>query len=674
MNRITAVLLAMVALLVHALAIHRDALEAFAPAFDSAHVAFAMGRNLVDAGAAAPWVAPDGSSHVGGMGSYPSPLLVLLSAALELLGVTVDRVAQVVGLLCALATVYLSTRFDTDRIAGVVPALLLVASGAVAAAGASGTEWPIAMFALVLAFVALEHGRASFSAIGLVMLVTVRPEGLFAAAALALMNWTRRRRGSAPLERHRPPRMWVFLPALAALAGAHAAGAPLLRDALGMLAVDGSAARHGAAQLLDLWVVTVTPALLVFPLVALARGSLSAVGARALIVTGVWTVAAIAGGGGPSTYGLAFAPALPIAFIAIQQGMARALDTYRRSMERLVWVSLAVTLVPGVASSRFPGDLGPLRVGHVQERVYRANAAVPPGRSPLLGRAALYSEVRLTRGLREIGALLGRRLTPDTTVLSPWPGVLQWEMDARVVDVFGRTAPLTPGRDVRRWSPEPGGVDVLAALATEPDFILPAPGALQDHASGAAIEVLPGTVLELAQTDAAERDRVRAALARYELLVTPGRGPGVADGEPAVLLARRSGTGPELEVLTTATPDEVRFDAIFAEHPRRSSSPPQYVDAALVAVLEDGSNVAIGPRGEALTVGEGGAAGLAVSGALVDPRWPTPVTVARFDPGRAAERLGQGIVRVELRLLHHRVDPAELRADAAAPVSVQLDR
>lgn len=354
--------------------------------------------------------------------------------------------------------------------------------------------------------------------------------------------------------------------------------------------------------------------------------------------------------------------------------MARALDTYRRSMERLVWASLAVTLIPGVASSRFPGDLGLLRVGRVQERVYRANASVPPGRSPLLGRAALYSEVRLTRGLREIGALLGRRLTPETTVLSPWPGVLQWEMDARVVDVFGRTAPLVDDGGVRRWSPEPGGVDVLAALATEPDYILPAPGALQDHASGEPIEVLPGPVLDLAEADAVERDLVRAALARYELLVTPGRGPGVVDGEPAVLLARRSGTGPELEVRTIRGPAEVRFDVLFADHPRRGSSPQQYVDAALVAVLEDGSRVPIGPRGEPLLAGEGRDALLAVAGALVDPRWETPVTIARFDPARAEERLGQGLVRVELRLLHHRVDPADLRADAAAPVSVQLDR
>lgn len=672
MNRITAVLLAMVALLVHALAIHRDVLEAFAPAFDSAHVAFAMGRNLIESGIAAPWIGPEGAQHAGDLGSYPSPLLVVVAAALEVLGVTVDRMVQVIGLLCALTTVYLSTRFDTDRIAGVVPALLLVASGAVAAAGASGTEWAIAMFALALAFVALEHGRARFSCVGLVLLVTVRPEGVFAAAALALMNWTRQRRGAAPLERHRPPGMWVFLPAVAALGLAHLAGAPLLGDALGMLAFDASAARHALAQLVDLWIVTVTPVLLVFPIVALLRGSLSAVGTRALIVTGVWVAAAVAGGGGPATYGLAFAPALPIAFIAIQQGIARALDTYRRSMERLVWICLAVSLAAGVVSSRFPGDLGPVHVGSVQERLYRPNAAVPPGRSLLLGRAALYSEVRLTRGLREIGALLGRRLTPDTTVLSPWPGVLQWEMDARVIDVFGRTAPLVAGEPRRRWSPEPGAVDVLAALATAPDFILTTPGALDDHASGAPIEILPGPVLALDRGEGPDHaDRVRVALARYELLVTPGRGQGVVDGQPAVLLARRRGTGPDLQVRTDVTPDEVRFEVVFSDHPRRVSSPQQYLDVALVAVLEDGSRRPIGPRGDALADAAGQ---LAVSGALVDPRWTVPVTVARFDPRRAEERLGQDILRVELRLLHHRVDPADLRADAAAPVSVHLDR
>ncbi|MEL6716255.1 MAG: hypothetical protein AAFP86_20915, partial [Planctomycetota bacterium] len=390
--------------------------------------------------------------------SYPSPALVWLATLLELLRTNVDRAAQLVGVLCALATVFLSTRFDTDRIAGVIPALLLVSSGAVAAAGASGTEWPIAMFALAASFVALEHGRGRVAAVALALLVTSRPEGIFAAAALFVLAVMRRLRGPAALERGPAPSPLVFVPAVAALGAAHALGASLLGDARAVLELKPAAVSHGAAQGVDFLIETVTPALLVFPIVAFLRRGLSAVGARALVVTIVWVAAVIAGGGGPYAFHLAFAPALPIAFIAIQQGMARALDTYRRSMERLVWVSVSIALFGSLLASRFPGDLGRFPFEKRQERLYAAHAAAPIGRAPLLGRAGLHSEIRLVERLRRVGSFLGSRLPEEATVLSPWPGILQWRMRARVIDAFGRIAP--DGTPARRWSPEPGPIDL----------------------------------------------------------------------------------------------------------------------------------------------------------------------------------------------------------------------
>ena len=51
MNRITAVLLAMAALLVHVVAIHRDGGGNLARSFDAANVAYELGITLVEEGA-----------------------------------------------------------------------------------------------------------------------------------------------------------------------------------------------------------------------------------------------------------------------------------------------------------------------------------------------------------------------------------------------------------------------------------------------------------------------------------------------------------------------------------------------------------------------------------------------------------------------------------------------
>lgn len=668
MNRITAVLLAMIALLVHALVVHRDASGAFAPPYDGAHAAYVLGRHLAESGETFWRQAADGT-HFGSLASYPSPLLVWIAAGLDLLTFNVDRAAQVIGMLCALATVFLSTRFDTDRIAGVIPALLLVTSGAVAAAGASGTEWPVAMFALTTAFVALEHGRGRVAAVALVALVLVRPEGIFAAAALAAMTAVRRRHKDGPaFMGRRAPRLTVFLPAACALAVAHAAGASLVDDAARVFAPETRAALHGTRQLLDFVVATATPALLAFPIIAIFRGGLSNVGLRALVVTAVWMVPAVLMGGGTSPFGLAFAPVLPVMFIAIQQGMARALDTYRRSMEQLVWVCLGVGMVGALLASRFPGNLGPLRLLELQTELHTARAEPPLGQSPLTGRSAVFAELRLVGRLRRMGSFLGKRTPAGTSVLSPWPGVLAWRGEGlQVVDVFGRTEALG-GAPRAPWSPEPGAPDLVAALETEPDYILPAIGGLDDYVDGVLPDLLPERLFRFA--DEPRGDVLAAArplLARYEPFVTTGRSlPSRFPSAPLLLLRRRSGSNaPVLEGRVRG--DRVEVTARFGEGAQGGL--PQVCDVQVRGRFADGSVRLLDPLGQDLGDDpEGG--GTSCTGIVLDPAWAAAVTVAEVGLA-AGSGARAGLTGVEVRLIHHRFPPADPRADAAAPLELR---
>jgi len=197
MNRGTALLLAMAALLAHALYIHQGSGLDFAPPYDSAHVAYRLGRNLVRGGELAWMLDP----HVGGLGSYPSPGFVGLAAVAERLFLAVTQFTQTLGMLAALTTVGLVASFATNQVAGVIPPILLVASGGMAAAAASGTEMPLVCMFLAAAFVAFEHRWWKRFAIALALLVAFRAEGVVIAAVfclLALLERSIPRRDGAP--------------------------------------------------------------------------------------------------------------------------------------------------------------------------------------------------------------------------------------------------------------------------------------------------------------------------------------------------------------------------------------------------------------------------------------------------------------------------------------------
>ncbi len=674
MNRVTVLLLAMAALLVHVLVVHRDGLGGFGPPFDSAHVAYRIGRNLAREGTASWWVDAVSGAREGSLASYPSPLLVWIAAVIEWFERSVTRASQFIGVACALITVVVSTRFDTNRIAGVVPALLLVSSGAVAAAGASGTEWPLAMALLVTSFVALEHGRQRVSTLALALLVVCRPEGIVCAAVLFVQTVLRRRSRDVGA---RVPSLVVFAPAVGAIALATWLGSHIAADALRPFALERGAAWQGALQLRDFVVSTGSPLLLVFPLVALLKSELSSVGRRALVLAGTWAAAAALSGGGPAPYDLAFTPTLPIMFIAIQQGMARALDTYRRSMEQLVWLALGLAIAASLLASRFPGNLGEVNLRRVQERIYRAHAQVPPGQVELLARSSLHSEIRLTTDLRRIGTFLRDRLPEDATILTPWPGSLGYLSRRRVIDLFGRTS-ARDGHELAPWAPEPAPLDLRWAAAVDADYILPTVGGLQALTSGHLASMLPESIFALDPTDGPDlRNEITSLLARYELVVTTGEVREVQFEErrdwaaPLVLLRRRG-----LQAAPDLVVTEMRgYVCVLTGFPAPSAQTsveerpglPQVFDARIVVVSSDGSRTLIDPVGRGLPDHD---VAVSLAGIVVDPRWPSRVTLARIQAERLVEE--HGAVRLEARLLHHGAPIEDPASDATGPIVVPL--
>ncbi|MFT5733661.1 MAG: hypothetical protein ACJA2W_000253 [Planctomycetota bacterium] len=681
MNRITAILLAMAALLVHIVVVHRNALGVFATPYDSAHAAFHLGRNLAHYGSVFWNIDPETGVAAGGLGSYPSPLLIWLSAGVEVMAAwirsswfTVTRIVQFIGVGCALGTVFLSTRFDTDRNAGVIPALLLVFSGAVAAAGASGTEWPIVMFLMAMAFVTLEHGRRRFASVSLMLLAIASPVGVVGVLTLALQTLIRalraRRRSATDRGTASPksPTLLVFLPAVVALTLVHRAGASLLPDLAAALQFEPYPVQHGIARLRDFIVITAAPVLLVFPLIALAMGELSSVGLRALTLGLILAATtALMGGGDPDSFGIAFTPALAMLFIAIQQGMARALDTYRRSMERLVWVSIGSVLFVALFASRFPGDLGQIKVQRVQERVYDAHARRSPGGSLLLGRSALHSQIRLTEQLREVGSFLRTRLPEGSTIMTPWPGAIAYLSRHQVLDFFGRTTPLN-GRRRTGWSPSPPIIDIEAALELKPDYILPSSKSINGIPKGELVDMIGSELLNGEdQLGEALHSAVQARLARYEMVVTPGSfhrrqlDPNQIGRRELVgpfVLFRKRGiqNPPQLRLHEAGEFLEVRlgFDQPVADPSgaqRRALI--QVFDADISLRMQDGSTLLLSPTGERMVASVGSIR--SVTGMLVDPLWTEAVTIARVPKSALAE----GARSLEARVYHHMMGLAE---------------
>ena len=611
MNRKTALLLALAALLAHALALHQDAAGGFAPPHESAHVAYRLARQWVQHDVLAWGVASaaDGSAILrGGLESHPSPLLVLFATFAERVYFPVTGFCQFLGLLAGLGCVWFSASFATNRSAGIVPPLLLVLSGGFAAAAASGTELALCAFGITGAFVAFEQRNSQRFAFLLAWLAACRPEGALFVGAFALLYPFGARQTNA---RGRRLRSWSFLPALAVLALLFAWRARDGSSLYGAFLVDlftpeeGRLAQ-GLAYGRDGFVATGVPLLLVFPLVALLLRCLSGLGVRALAGASLWCVAILLEGGAEPEFSLGFVPALPLLSIAIQQGILSALDTYKRPLELLSWAALISVVAISALVSKFPGDLGPIPAEAPHRAWMRGSTRPLYGRPPTLGRVSLREQILLSCQLRELGAWMQQHLPPERSILTPWPGAIGYLSRARVWDLFGRLDrgdPAAGGRtSLTRWWRR--SVDVVAALEERPDYLVIGMLTMNVVRSRSLPDALAGelSALDLAPGDRVRKRAMRAVLEEYELVAVPPTSQEASarmGRQLPFFLLRRRAIGPQLVLSARLVEGRLTVDLEPRGEVRDQAWDP-FPRLARLRILgrgSDGSSAYLNPRG-----------------------------------------------------------------------------
>jgi len=477
MNRITVVVLALAILLAHTLAIHQTPSGDFAPPYDRAHVAYRIGRNLVHEGRAA-W------DTVGGVGSwseaYPSALWVGLSALAERLFLYPTWVTQTVGILASLITIVVLSQFSSNRMAGLIAPVLFAVTGATAAAGASGTEAPLAMLLATTAFLAFERGMARLLVVALVLLCLCRPEGMFLFHGILLLELLDR--PFDPLASpERPPRrsmkrplalVFVLIAALTAARGFWI-GEWVSPFTAGVLAPDAERAVLGLAYMTDFFRTTPAALLLLLPLVFLVSGKATGTGRRALLLFALWVVVLVANGGDGLPLWNALSPALPLAFLSIQSEITGWLDRTPRHSPVAFCVLLA-TIVASLFASKL-GDLGPIPLKRALELWMQPSERTAAAYPRRLGRLGLLDELRNVEKLRNVGIFLRDKVPADARISTFWPGAIGYLSRKQVFDLLGRTQPPPGSEKSEAWHGEPR-VDLVRAFEETADYVVPTLG------------------------------------------------------------------------------------------------------------------------------------------------------------------------------------------------------
>ncbi|HVS18255.1 MAG TPA: hypothetical protein VMT18_06625 [Planctomycetota bacterium] len=564
MNRTFALLVAAAVLLAHMLAIHVGSNDALAPPFEVAHAAFRLARNFVQSGAFA-W-----SPGLPNVESYPSLLWIALAVIPERLHMPVTTFAQVLSSFCALLTTWVLARFSPERLAGVIAPLLFVASGAVAAAAASGTEFSLAALLVTASFLAYERGQRLRLAVFSSLACVTRPECVGFVATLFVIDELRRRRDAPDAPPRRAMGLSFAAPALVVASvcalrwsiSGHVLSPwakPLTHFAMWPVA-------ESLLYLRDYFVSTVAAMLIVFPLWYLVRGTLSGLGLRALMLTLAWCVIANVGGGGPQVlpFSLHMMPILAVLLVAVQEAMTQALDSTRRFMEPVVWSVFLGALALSALASKFPGNLGPLPLEEAHRAWMTRHAPARFGCDDQLGREGLAEEIDKTERLRGIGVFLRDHLDPRHSVLTPWPGAIGYLSGLRVIDALSRATPMPGMLRAEAWSAiEPR--DLIAGLQQNADYIVPtlAPAPIAPTIEEIAVTWIEG--LDVDPRSPERNARIRELLGAYEVLTVPAghvEGPGGLFAE-RYHLARRRGLGLSPTLALELGADEF---AVQAEH------------------------------------------------------------------------------------------------------------
>jgi hypothetical protein len=558
MKRSTVLLLALVALLAQILTIHQDSSGQLGPPADRVHTAFRLGRALVREGLL--------SFRAGGQPaeSYPSWAWVGYSALIERLGLAPTLAAQVLAIGCALLAMLVLSRFSPDRLAGVIAPLLLAVCGPLAAAAGGGTEFALEALLAVSALLAFEAGSRRGLALLLCFGLLVRPEGALMVLMLGAMSLSSRFKRRAPGE-PLPPQarlgLWPFaLPAalwaLQALLRQSWYGA-LLSPTQALL-VDPAWERTGLGlrYLAEGLIGSGGLALGAVALLALLLGRQTPRGRRALALGLGWCALVVLEGGDDLPFWTALAPAAPLLFVAVQEALIRAIDSQASWPRRAAWGLFFAGLGASLLASKLPADLGPLPLERLQRAWFYGQ---PPDPYPLASgpaRLGLGARINFDERLRAIGVFLRDEVEPSRTILTPWPGAIGYLTRGRAIDLLGRAQPIAGGSRTLSWSGRQR-VDLLAALAAEPDYILPV------VAGGERPPLMREVLLEwnehfdLEPASKERFERLAAVLRNYEVISVRvpkhSREPRLPSSQPATLLRhRRLGESPELELQASA--------------------------------------------------------------------------------------------------------------------------
>ncbi len=615
MNRTIAMFLAMAILLAHTLAIHVDADGNFAYPYDLPHVAYRLARNFVHHGSFS-WDPLLAASE-----SYPSPLWVGVAAVAEQLYKPVTLFCQTIGIASAMATVVVLAGFSTGRLAGVVAPLLLVVSGAIAAAAGSGTEIPLLALLVTAGFLAYERRRPWLMGLAWGFACLTRPEAMWIGLALLLIELVRRARGTG----EEPPVLRGFAIPIVLLAGMSAVRFSLTGELLapateGLFTLEREEFVRGGRYLLDFFLASGGPLLVAFPAWYALRHALGGMGTRALVLTIVWCAVVGISGGGTLPMGIDMAPILPVLYVSVQEAVTVAIDSRRRWLTPVVWALFVLGLTTSAISSKYPGDLGPLPTERVLRALMEPFASPRFGYAGRKGRLGVTEEIDMTGRLRSVGIFMRDHLDPSHTVLTPWPGAVGYLSRLRVIDALGRTSPL-PGQDrVSMWT----GVsraDVAMALELEPDYIVPQVQFTELAPTEQVIAASWIKELDILHKLPKRKLDVRKQLLTYELIAVPiddrPSQPGGEFTRPFYLMRKRSlGLAPTLSVSFDG-----REFAIDVQH----RSHEQLVDLRVTASDAQGRRWTMRPTG----AWEAGAPVLARSRILLFPTGTRRIRLAR---------------------------------------------
>ncbi|HEX6885682.1 MAG TPA: hypothetical protein VF530_20075 [Planctomycetota bacterium] len=474
MNRGTVILLALAILLAHTFAIHQTPDGELAAPHEMAHAAFRLGRNLVFEGTAA-WN-PGGPPHE----SYPSPLWVLWCAAAARAYVSPFVASQGLGLLAALATIVVLAQFSPKRSSGLIAPVLLAASGSVATAAFSGTEATLAMMLVTTTFLAFERGHRRLLALAASALVVTVPEGVAVLAFLLAGEGAWRPRGAQAV---RPPLWGAYaLPVTVALGSTLVrrvwTGQWLSPSAVELWQVAPERWRLGGEYLAGFALSSGFTLLVLVVVLSVCAGRSSAMGTRALALVALWWGLVALAGADELPFWSALVPVLPLFFLGVQECLRVWMDE-RAALARVAWPVLALSLGGAFLASKVPSNLGPLALEDPLTRWQTPRGNLAHAYPRPHGRLGLLEEIRSVENLRRLGLFLRQRTGADAVILTSSPGAIGYLSRREVRDLSGRAWPVPGEEHTRSWRGGPR-IDLLAAMESDVDYIVPLVGTLSD--------------------------------------------------------------------------------------------------------------------------------------------------------------------------------------------------